>query len=320
MGCNHYKVGKIEVSKMSTIEVKKVLLENGEEIAYQERVGGEDVVLLVHGNMTSSVHWDVVIENLASNYKVYAIDLRGFGKSTYHQPITEIKDFSNDLKLFVDELELRDFALAGWSLGGTVCQQFCADFPGYCNRLFLLTSGSSRGYAYYPVGEDGLPDTTNRLRTLEDVRDDDKAKIVQTAYDTLNYDFLKQMWDMVIYVNNKPDPDRYQKYLEDMTTQRNLAECYQALSIFNISDVHNGLVAGTNQVKDIDIPVMIAWGETDMVVTKDMTDELIADFGEKAIHKELKNCGHSPQIDDLDQLLEAMEGFFSRSTTNKGVI
>ena len=303
---------------MSTIDMKKVKLSNGEEIAYQERAGGEDVVILVHGNMTSSVHWDVVIDNLASNYKVYAIDLRGFGKSTYHQPISEIKDFADDLKLFVDELHLEDFALVGWSLGGTVCQQFCADYPGYCNRLFLLASGSSRGYAYYPIGEDGLPDTNNRLRTLEEVQDSDKAKIVQTAYDTLNYEFLKQMWDMVIYVSNKPDSDRYQRYLEDMTTQRNLAECYQALNIFNLSDVHNGLVAGENKVKDIDIPVLIAWGENDMVVTKDMTDELIADFGDKASHRKLENCGHSPLIDDLDQLLEVMETFFRGST--KGVL
>lgn len=318
MGCDGFKMGKVEVSKM--IDVKKVLLANGEEIAYQERAGGEDVVILVHGNMTSSVHWDVVIENLSPHYKVYAIDQRGFGNSSYHQPITQIKDFADDLKLFIDELGLKDFALVGWSLGGTVCQQFCADYPGYCNRLFLLASGSSRGYAYYPIGEDGLPDTINRLRTIEEVRESDKAKIVQTAYDTLNYDFLRQMWDMVIYIDNKPDPERYQKYLEDMTTQRNLAECYQALNLFNISDVHNGLVAGTNQVKDIDIPVMIAWGETDMVVTKDMTDELIADFGDKAVHRELKKCGHSPLIDDLDQLLDAMETFFVGSTTNKGVL
>ncbi|MHA6250508.1 intracellular short-chain-length polyhydroxyalkanoate depolymerase [Oceanobacillus sp. CAU 1775] len=305
---------------MTQIEVKKVKLANGEEIAYQERSGGENIVILVHGNMTSSVHWDLVIENLAEQFKVYAIDLRGFGESSYNKPITKIKDFSDDLKLFVDELNLKDFALVGWSLGGTVCQQFCADYPGYCERLFLLASGSSRGYAYYPIGEDGLPDTNNRLRSLKDLQDDDKAKIVQTAYDTSNYEFLKQMWDMVIYVNKKPEPERYQKYLEDMTTQRNLAECYQALNAFNISGVHNGLVEGTNQIKDIDIPVLIAWGETDMVVTKDMTDELIEDFGDKAIHKELKNCGHSPLIDDLDLLLETMESFFQGATTSKGVL
>ncbi|AXI08187.1 alpha/beta hydrolase [Oceanobacillus zhaokaii] len=297
---------------MAIVELKKILLTNGEELAYREREGGEDVVLLVHGNMTSSVHWDVVIENLAPEYKVYAIDLRGFGGSSYRRPILAIKDFAKDLQLFVDALHLQDFALVGWSLGGTVCQQFCADYPGYCNRLFLLASGSSRGYGCYPLGEDGLPDVANRYQTFEAVKEDDKTKIVQTAYDTLNYDFLRQMWDMVIYVDNKPAPEKYQTYLEDMTTQRNLAECYHALNIFNLSAVHNGLVDGEDKIKDIQIPVLIAWGENDMVVTRQMTEELIADFGDRAIHHELKGCGHSPQIDDLDQLLGVMERFLSK--------
>ncbi|WP_249871741.1 intracellular short-chain-length polyhydroxyalkanoate depolymerase [Oceanobacillus saliphilus] len=303
---------------MRDVVLKKVTLSNGESIAYREREGGQDVVVLVHGNMTSSVHWDLVIENISPDYKVYAVDLRGFGESSYESPISAIKDFSDDLKLFADKLQLKNFALVGWSLGGTVCQQFCADYPSYCNRLFLLASGSSRGYAFYPLGEDGLPDVNNRLKTLEQIVDDDKTKIVQTAYDTLNYDFLKQIWDMSIYVNNQPDAERYQKYLEDMTTQRNLAACYQALNIFNISDTHNGLVAGENRVKDIDIPVMIAWGEHDMVVTKQMTDELIEDFGEQAVYKELKGCGHSPLIDDLGQLLQVMEEFLAEERIGEG--
>lgn len=295
---------------MVEVVEKRVKLANGEEIFYLERDGGDDPILLVHGNMSSSAHWDVVIDALDEKFKVYAIDLRGFGKSSYNQPIKRIKDFSDDLKLFVDELELRDFALVGWSLGGTVGQQFCADYPGYCNRLFLFASGSSRGYPYYAVGEDGLPDITKRMKTIEEIQEDDKAKYVQTAYETKNYDFLRQMWDMVIYVNNKPEESRYQKYLEEMAMQRNILECYQALNMFNISNVHNGLVEGTNQVKDIDIPVLIAYGEDDMVVTKNMTDELIEDFGDRAEVVELKGCGHSPQIDDLQQVIKVMENFF----------
>lgn len=298
---------------MAKVELKKVELGNGEELAYREREGGDEIVVLVHGNMTSSVHWGVLFENMAAKYKLYAIDLRGFGESSYEHPISRIKDFSDDLKMALDVIGLKHFSLVGWSLGGTVCQQFCIDYPGQCIRLFLLASGSSRGYAYYATGEDGSPDLTNRLETLAEIFEDDKRKMVQTAYDTLNYDFLQQMWDTVIYTNKKPNPERYQKYLRDMTTQRNLAECYHALNTFNISNVHNGIVEGENKVKDIDIPVMIAWGEHDLVVTKQMTDELREDYGEQAVYKELKNCGHSPQIDDPDQLLHVMEEFFTDS-------
>ena len=302
---------------MANIVLKKVALSNGEEIAYREREGGEDIVILVHGNMTSSVHWDLVMENLSERYKVYAIDMRGFGESSYNKKITAIKDFSDDLKLWVDKIGIKDFNLVGWSTGGCVSMQFCADYPGYCKALFLQSSGSTRGYPYYPLGADGKLDINNRIKSLGDMYQDSKRLAVQGAYDTKNYELLRQTWNMVIYTNKQPDEERYQKYLEDMTTQRNLAEVYQALNIFNISAVHNGLTEGEDRVKDINIPTLITWGENDLVVTKNMTEEIREDFGEKAKYKELKGCGHSPLIDDLEQLLTVMEDFFANVNLTK---
>jgi pimeloyl-ACP methyl ester carboxylesterase len=100
--------------------LQRVTLGNNETIAYRERSGGKQTIILVHGNMTSSKHWDVLMDALDSKYTVYALDLRGFGESSYTKRITHIKDFSDDLKGFVDALGLRDFHLIGWSTGGAV--------------------------------------------------------------------------------------------------------------------------------------------------------------------------------------------------------
>ncbi|WP_431189133.1 alpha/beta fold hydrolase, partial [Bacillus thuringiensis] len=72
--------------KPATMEF--VSLSNGETIAYQE-VGrrNTDILVLIHGNMTSSQHWDLVIEKLQDQYHIYALDLRRFGQSTYNQSI-----------------------------------------------------------------------------------------------------------------------------------------------------------------------------------------------------------------------------------------
>ena len=98
---------KGRVEKMAEVVLKEVAIQNGETIAYREREGGSQVVLLVHGNMTSSVHWDLVLENMDEKYKVYAIDLRGFGESSYNKPVHSIKDFSDDIREFADELGLK---------------------------------------------------------------------------------------------------------------------------------------------------------------------------------------------------------------------
>lgn len=300
-----------EGASMVEVKMRSINLPNGETISYKERTGGQKVILLIHGNMTSSVHWDVIFETLPEKYKIYAIDLRGFGHSSYRKKIQFIKDFSDDVKMFVDELGIKKFSLVGWSLGGAVSQRFCVDHIGYCEKLILLASVSSRGYPYYKTNENGMTDMSKRLETLEEILNDIKFRLVQKAYDTTNTTFLKQLWEKLIYVKNKPDPYRYKKYLVDMTTQRNLAECYDALNKFNISHHHNGLVSGEGKIINMAIPIMIIYGELDKVITKEMTDELKEDYGSLVTYRELKQCGHSPLIDKPQQLVQEIDDFIT---------
>ncbi|MGE6755234.1 alpha/beta fold hydrolase [Rossellomorea sp. NPDC071047] len=295
---------------MITVQLKKVELGNGETLAYRERSGGHIPLVLIHGNMTSSKHWDVVLDRMDESYKIYAVDMRGFGESSYHGGITSIKDLSDDIKDWADVLGLSDFSMAGWSTGGAVAMQFVIDYPGVCKNLILLASASTRGYPFFGTKADGTPDIGNRLRTMEEVMmDSGKTVPVQTAYDGNDRDFLRSLWNALIYSHNQPEEERYEEYIDDMRTQRNLAHIYQALNTFNISGVYNGLVEGTDQAGSISIPVLVLRGDRDYVITKEMTQEIVEDIGESATFVELKNSGHSPLIDDVDQLLRAMTSF-----------
>lgn len=287
-----------------------VELSNGETLTYRKREGGDELVLLVHGNMTSSKHWDLLMESMDERFTIYAVDMRGFGESTYNKRITSIKDFSDDIKLFVDALELKNFTIIGWSTGGNVAMQFCADYPDYSKKLVLFASGSTRGYPFYSSNADGTPDLTKRLATIEQIEQDAVKTIpMQQMYDTKNRDGLKFVWNSVIYTQNQPDEARYEQYVDDMLTQRNLADVYHALNTFNISAVDNVVARGTNQVKDIHIPTFVLYGDRDFVVTGAMTTEIIEDFAGQAQIMKLANCGHSPLVDCLDETKEAIEEF-----------
>ncbi|MFP5112946.1 intracellular short-chain-length polyhydroxyalkanoate depolymerase [Bacillaceae bacterium C204] len=295
---------------MFTVTMKDVHLSNGETLSYREREGGETKVLLIHGNMTSSKHWDLVLENMDAKYKLYAVDLRGFGSSSFNNPVLSIKDFSDDVKLFVDEIGLTDFSIVGWSTGGAVAMQFTADYPEYCNKLILLASESTRGYPF--DGKLNENDEPRRFALHEEIkRDVTKTIPVQTAYDTNNTELLKLIWNSVIYTHNQPAPELYDEYVQDMRTQRNLAEVHHSNNTFNISHHHNGLVEGSGKVDDINVPVLVLRGERDYVVTAEMTNELLNDLGKKARFIELKNCGHSPLVDDLPQFLKAITLFLN---------
>lgn len=298
---------------MKVIEQLKVVeLSNGETIAYRERPGGEKLVLFIHGNMTSSKHWDILMDTFNEDYTIIAPDLRGFGGSTYNKRASHVRDFSNDIKLFVDSLGLKKFSLVGWSFGGTVCMQFCADNPEYCEKLVLLASGSTRGYAHYKTNSDGSPDVTTRFTTIEEIESDQMRTIpMQALYDTKNRDGLKLVWNSAIYTHKQPGEEKYNEYIDDMLTQRNLADVYHALNTFNISHVDNVAAKGTGEIDKINIPVLNLYGERDLVVPYIMTQEITEDFGDKAKTVKLENCGHSPLIDDLQQLKTAIENFLN---------
>jgi pimeloyl-ACP methyl ester carboxylesterase len=68
-------------SAAHTDNVERVNLPTGETIAYRRRPGELPLVLL-HGNVTSSKHFDAVLEGTDDRFDCYAMDVRGVGAST----------------------------------------------------------------------------------------------------------------------------------------------------------------------------------------------------------------------------------------------
>lgn len=98
----------------------KVGRENSADIElYYEDHGSGDAVVLIHGYPLSGASWEKqVAALLAVGHRVITYDRRGFGKSS--QPTTgyNYDTFAADLRKLVAHLELRKFALVGFSMGG----------------------------------------------------------------------------------------------------------------------------------------------------------------------------------------------------------
>jgi pimeloyl-ACP methyl ester carboxylesterase len=85
---------------------------------YEDHGSGSPVVL-IHGWPLSGRSWEKqVTALLAAGRRVITYDRRGFGKSS--QPATgyDYDIFAEDLHKLVTTLDLRDFALVGFSMGG----------------------------------------------------------------------------------------------------------------------------------------------------------------------------------------------------------
>lgn len=295
---------------MSNIEVKKLKIENGETLGYRECGRGDKTLLLIHGNMTSSKHWDIVMEKLMDDYKIYAVDLRGFGVSTYNQAIDSLKDFSEDVKLFVDKLEIKGFSIVGWSTGGGVAMQFAADYHEYLENLILVESVGITGYPMFKKSVNNQPIIGEFLRTKEEISKDPVQVLpILNAIERKDKETYRTIWNALIYTKNKPSEEKYQEYLEDMLTQRNLVDVDYALTRFNISDMHNGLVKGTGDISRINIPTLVVQGDRDLVVPRQMGESIAEALGEYANLVILQDSGHSPLIDCLDNFISLIKEF-----------
>ncbi|WP_130859444.1 intracellular short-chain-length polyhydroxyalkanoate depolymerase [Gracilibacillus phocaeensis] len=276
-----------------------ITLNNGENLYYEKREGGEHVILLIHGNMASSAQWDLLMEQLDPAFTVYAVDLRGYGESSYHQPVHSIRDFSEDVKQLVDQLALQNFMLIGWSNGGGVAMQFAANYPEYIHKMILLSSISTRGFPAMDI--DG-----KRIQSRDQLAADPGFNRMLEAQQMKNVDFFRTAMDQVLYSANAPSEERYQKYLTSATQQRNMLDAAYAANKFNIS-----MVNGTGEVRHISVPVLVLWGERDRITTNEMTMEIIEDFQHAAIDFVYSpiHAGHALLVDNITVVLEEIYRF-----------
>ena len=94
--------------------------ENSTDIQrYYEDHGSGDPVILIHGYPLSGTSWEKQTSALLeAGHRVVTYDRRGFGKSSQPTSGYDYDTFAEDLHKLISHLNLRNFALAGFSMGG----------------------------------------------------------------------------------------------------------------------------------------------------------------------------------------------------------
>jgi non-heme chloroperoxidase len=111
------------------------------DLYYEDHGSGQPVVL-IHGYPLSGVSWEKQVPALLeAGRRVITYDRRGFGKSS--QPTTgyNYDTFAEDLQKVVTHLELRDFALVGFSMGGGEVARYLGKYgsKGVSKAVFIAS-------------------------------------------------------------------------------------------------------------------------------------------------------------------------------------
>jgi pimeloyl-ACP methyl ester carboxylesterase len=113
---------------------------HGHRVTYRT-AGTGPVVLLVHGITGTSEQWAEVGPILAEHFTVVAPDLLGHGQSAKPQGDYSLGAYAVGMRDFLVVLGHRRATVVGHSLGGGIAMQFAYEYPVFCERLVLVSSG-----------------------------------------------------------------------------------------------------------------------------------------------------------------------------------
>src|SRR3984885_3825340 len=92
---------------------------SGDIDLYYEDHGSGKPVVLIHGYPLSGASWEKQLPVLLdSGHRVITYDRRGFGRSSQPTSGYNYDTFAEDLHKLIAHLDLRDFSLVGFSMGG----------------------------------------------------------------------------------------------------------------------------------------------------------------------------------------------------------
>jgi haloacetate dehalogenase len=118
-------------------------IDTGEAQIRVRHGGAGPPLLLLHGHPQTHVMWHRVAPNLAREFTVVAMDLRGYGESSKppttedHEPYSK-RAMARDAVAVMQRLGFERFAVAGHDRGGRVAYRLALDHPERVTRLATL--------------------------------------------------------------------------------------------------------------------------------------------------------------------------------------
>jgi len=215
---------------------------------YYEDHGSGTPVVLIHGYPLSGASWEKQVPVLLdAGHRVITYDRRGFGKST--QPTTgyNYDTFAEDLQKLITQLELRDFALVGFSMGGGEVARYLGKYGSQGVSKAVIISGVPPFLLKTPDNPEGLDSSV-----FEGIQ---KA-IVADRYAFFT-DFFKNFYNLDVLLG---------KRVSGQVVQSSWNVAASSSAVASLACVPTWHEDFRNDVARIDVPTLVIQGDADRIL------------------------------------------------------
>ncbi|WP_150266288.1 alpha/beta fold hydrolase [Paenibacillus tepidiphilus] len=132
---------------------------------YVEDIGSGTPVIFIHGWPLHHKMFEYQFIDLAEKgYRCIGIDLRGFGKSDGPLDGYSYDRLADDVRAVIDQLNLQNAVLVGFSIGGAIAAKYMARHSGYGISKLLLLGAATPSFTQRTDFAFGSPvDAVNNL-------------------------------------------------------------------------------------------------------------------------------------------------------------
>jgi pimeloyl-ACP methyl ester carboxylesterase len=258
--------------------------------------GSGPPVVLIHGMVNSSRHWEAVALRLADNYTVIAPDLIGHGDSATPRGDYSLGAHAASIRDLLAVIGIDRATIVGHSLGGGVAMQFFYQFPQRTERMVLVSSGG--------LGREVSP-------MLRGAALPGAAALVWVA---AHPHVLNSLWRTGERLRGRGS--RKGVYLQAVVRALRPLEQPGAREAFlqtlkSVIDVHGQRVSARDRLYLLqDVPTMVVWGERDHTIPIEHGRHAHGAIPNSRFES-LPRAAHFPHLEDPDGLSTVLRDFLA---------
>lgn len=222
---------------------------------YYEDLGKGKTVVFIHGWPLSGSMWEYQMTELPQQgLRCITYDRRGFGKSGHPYDGYDYDTLTGDLKSLLDELDINDVTLVGFSMGGGEIARYFSLYNGARISKVVLIS------AVVPY----MLKTEDNLNGIPQMEFDTMAKKMKEDRPAFMENFGETFFGVSLV--NHPVSDAF--------LANNLTKVMDASPIATLECAHSFATTDFRQdVLKINVPTLIIHGDKDHIVPIEATSE-----------------------------------------------